>query len=247
MATASAVPQVGDSRIGKRWDRLFFGGMVLLMLATVAVGFAHTYYMAGVFAAPLRSRVLQVHGAVFSLWMILLLVQATLVASGQVRIHRRLGVAGVFIAAGVVVLGVLAAGDSLAHQGPQAPAAILSFAITPFTDMLVFAILAGAAFALRKKPAAHKRLILFATIAMMRAALFRWPFPFLYHNQVRALLASYVFVLMVVAYDLWSERRVRRATMWAVALLVFVHAARIPIGQTEGWRAFAQWFGSLGI
>jgi len=221
--------------------------MILLMTATVAIGFAHTYYMAGVFAAPLRTRVLQVHGAVFSLWMILLLVQATLVASGNLRVHRRLGIAGVFLAGAVVVLGVLAAGDSLAHQGPRAPAAILSFAITPFTDMLVFAILAGAAFALRKKPEAHKRLILFATIAMMRAALFRWPFPFLYHNQVRALMASYIFVLMVVAYDLWSERRVLRATMWAASLLMLVHAVRIPIGQTEAWRGFARWFGSLGI
>jgi hypothetical protein len=62
---------------------------------------------------------------------------------------------------------------------------------------------------LRANPTAHKRLILLATISMMLAAIFRWPFAFVFHNQIRALLLSYVFILILVACDLWSTHKVQ--------------------------------------
>jgi hypothetical protein len=39
--------------------------MALLILATVFVGFARTYFLAGVFRAPLPSLLVHIHGAVF--------------------------------------------------------------------------------------------------------------------------------------------------------------------------------------
>jgi hypothetical protein len=38
---------------GRRYDHLFFSITAWLMLATVFFGFAHSYYLAGVFRAPL--------------------------------------------------------------------------------------------------------------------------------------------------------------------------------------------------
>jgi hypothetical protein len=46
---------------------------------------------------------------------------------------------------------------------------------------------------------------------------------------------------MLVAYDLWSTRKVHRATLWGSALMVFVYQIRLPIGRTEAWHAFAGW------
>ena len=66
--------------------------MALLILASVFVGFARTYYLAGVFGAPLPNKLIHVHGAVFSLWIVLLIVQTSLVTAGRVDLHRRLGV-----------------------------------------------------------------------------------------------------------------------------------------------------------
>ena len=37
---------------GRRYDRVFFSGMVLLILVTVVAGFGPTYYLAGVFPVP---------------------------------------------------------------------------------------------------------------------------------------------------------------------------------------------------
>ena len=90
---------VSDYRIvGKRpttrYEHLFFSGMAVLILGTVALGFAHTYYLAGLFRAPLPSWIIHVHGAVFSSWIVLLIVQTSLVSVNRVKLHRRLGMVG---------------------------------------------------------------------------------------------------------------------------------------------------------
>ena len=115
------------------------------------------------------------------------------------------------------------------------------FYIIPITDMLVFATLVFFAFRARFNPPAHKRLILVATVALMIAAIARWPLALVHRNPIRAALFSYLFLLVLVAYDLWSTRKVYRATLWAGAFLIFVQQIRMPIGQTAAWRAFASW------
>src|SRR5579864_6556618 len=79
MATALAHPSLSAKSArtlpGRRFDHFFFSGMALLMLATVFVGFAPTYYLAGVFRAPLPSPIIHVHGALFSCWILLLVTQ----------------------------------------------------------------------------------------------------------------------------------------------------------------------------
>ena len=75
----------------RRFENLFFSGMAVLTLATVFVGFARSYYLAGVFKAPLPSLIIHIHGVVFSSWVLLLLAQPSLVAAGRVDLHRRLG------------------------------------------------------------------------------------------------------------------------------------------------------------
>jgi len=247
MATLSKPDRPSRQLPGRRYDHLFFASMVVLLVASVLVGFAHTYYLAGVFRAPLRSPILQIHAAVFSSWMLLLLVQATLVSAHRVDIHRKLGILGYVVACLLVVFGILAAWDSLSRLDDHAPGWILSFSITPFGDMFIFAVLAGWAFRARADSPWHKRLIVLATIALMRAAIFRWPFAFVFHNQLRAIAISYLFVLLVVAYDLWSMHKIHRATLWGTLLMALVQIVRVPIGQTGAWHFFARWFGSLGL
>ena len=49
-----------------RFDNLFFSGMAVVILVSVFVGFAHSYYLAGVFKAPLPNLLVHIHGAAFS-------------------------------------------------------------------------------------------------------------------------------------------------------------------------------------
>jgi hypothetical protein len=250
MATAAAHPRnpakFATNLPGRRFDHLFFSGMALLILATVFAGFARTYYLAGMFHAPLPSLIIHLHGAAFSCWILLLVTQTSLVSAGRVDIHRRLGIAGFLLACLMVILGVLAATDSLIREAGAAGGDPRFFYIIPLTDMLIFATLVLFAFRARSNPPAHKRLILVATIALMIAAIVRWPFVIVQGNAPMAALFSYAFLLMLVAYDLWSTRKVHRATLWAGAFLIFVQQIRIPIGKTAAWRAFASWAQSLG-
>jgi len=243
MATAVARPSSPTKPSidlpGRRYDHLFFSALALCMLATVFVGFARTYYLAGVFSAPLPSLIIHLHGAAFSCWILLLVTQTSLVSASRVDFHRRLGIAGFLLSCLMVILGVLAATDSLARSAGPAGRDPQFFYIIPLTDMLIFATLIFFAFRARTDPPAHKRLIIVATTALLIAAIARW--PVIGRNAIVAALYSYVFLLILVGYDLWSTRKVHRATLWAGAFLIFVQQVRIPIGKTAAWHAFASW------
>ena len=107
MSTAVVKSQGVPRQVNRKGERFFFSGMALLMLATVLAGFWPTYYGAGLINAPLPNAVVHVHGALFSLWMILLLVQVGLISAKKVKVHRTLGLAGFVLAVLMVVVGVL--------------------------------------------------------------------------------------------------------------------------------------------
>jgi hypothetical protein len=230
---------------GCRYDHWFFSIMALLMLVTVFIGFARTYYLAGVFHAPLPSLIVHLHGAAFSCWILLLVTQTSLVSAGHVNIHRRLGIVGFLLASLMIVLGVLAATDSLVRQAGPAGRDPKFFYIIPLTDMLIFGTLIFFAFRARSNPPVHKRLIFVATTALLIAAVARWPLAFVFRNAPMAGLLTYAFLLLLGTYDYWSTRKIHRATIWASAFLIFVQQIRIPIGKTAVWHAFAAWVQSV--
>src|ERR1700680_4484832 len=229
---------------GRRFDHFFFSVMALLMLATVFLGFARSYYLAGVFHAPLPSLIIHLHGAAFSCWILLLVTQTSLVSAGRVDIHRRLGIAGFLLACLMPLLGVFAATDSLVRKAGPPGFDAKAFYIIPLTDMLIFATLIFFAFRARSDPSAHKRLICVGTVALMIAAIARWPI-WSHRNPITAALVSYVFLLILVTYDLWSTRKLHRATIWAGAFLIFVQQIRIPIAHPHAGHPVATWVQSI--
>lgn len=241
MATAVAHAEVSARSLpGRRFDHQFFSAMAVLILATVFAGFARTYYLAGVFHAPLPSLIVHIHGAAFSCWILLLVAQTSLVYAGRVDIHRRLGIAGFLLACLMVVLGVLVATDSLVrHAAAPAGRDPQAFYIVPLTDVLIFAAVIFFGFRARGNPTAHKRLMLIATIAISDAAIARWPVAFVHNGAY--LYVQIAFLLLLAAYDLWSTRKLQRATLWAGAFLILMELMRDPIGHTNAWHLFANW------
>jgi hypothetical protein len=227
----------------RRFDNYFFSGMAALILATVLVGFARTYFLAGVFRAPLPNLLIHIHGAVFSTWILLLVAQTSLVAAGRVDLHRRLGLLGFGLACLMVVLGLLAATNVLARGFVPDGSAVKSraFYAVPIADMLVFAFLVYFAFRNRSNPSAHKRFILIATIALLDAAFVRWPVPVSWWNLHVAEMCCYALLLLLAGYDLLSTGKVHRATLWASLFLIALQQVRMPIGRTSAWQSFAAW------
>jgi hypothetical protein len=225
---------------GRRYDHVFFSGMALLILLTVFYGFARTYYLAGIFRAPLPSFVVHLHGAAFSCWILLLVGQTSLIAAGRVDIHRRLGVAGFTLACLMVVLGVWVNDRALTRGGgpPDAGGAAIYF--LGFSLLLVFGVLVAFAFRSRSNPVAHKRLILVATVALLLAAIVRFPLA-LVQEIHKATWLSYTFLLSLLIYDLWSTHRIQRATIAAGAFLIIAEQVAIALGPTVEAQALARW------
>jgi hypothetical protein len=231
---------------GRRYDKVFFGCMVVLLLLIVFVGFARSYYLAGVFRAPLPAPILHIHGALNTSWMLLLVVQAFLVSAKKIKWHMTLGIAGFSLAVVMVGVGFVVSANQLHRYAHDPRFDVLSFETIPFLEQVSFAVLAGAAFALRKKAAAHKRLILLATIVMMAAAFSRFPVQVV-DNEKFAVYGIYLLLGLIVLYDLWSLHRVHGATVFGALLIIAYLNLAPPIGHTAAWHRFALWMQSLNL
>ena len=75
----------------------------------------------------------------------------------------------------------------------------------------------------------------------MIAVVDRLPFALVHRIPNGGALFSYVFLLCLVAHDVWSTRKVYRVTLWAGGFLILVQQVRIPMGKTAAWQAFASW------
>jgi hypothetical protein len=245
MVTTARTISVAENLPGRRYDHVFFSGMALLILVTVFLGFARTYYLAGLFRAPLPSLIVHFHGAAFSCWIFLLLMQTWLIATRRVHIHRRLGIAGFTLACLMVVLGVWVNNRALTRGGVPPDADGAAIYLLGFALLLIFAVVVIFAFHSRSNPAAHKRLILVATVALLPPAIIRLPFAFVSVALARPTWLSYPFLLMLVLYDLWSSHKIHRATLAAGTFLIFTEQLVIALGHTAKAQAFASWMYSL--
>jgi hypothetical protein len=225
-------------------EHLFFLGMSVLIALVVFIGFARTYYLAGIFhAKPLPAPIVHIHGAVFTCWMALLVVQASLVGTGNVKAHRTLGLLGIGLALLVVALGVLVADEMLNRRIPGFRPALV-FAVS-LSDIIGFAVPVLFAFRLRRKPQFHKRLILIATIAMTPPAFGRWPISFMLHNPVPSMLGAFALLAALVVFDVSTTHRVHRATAMGSAWVVFIQLSGIAVGHTALWQTIAAHLRSL--
>ncbi len=225
--------------INRTAERIFYTGMSLVMCACVFIGFSRTYFQAGLFHAPLPL-ILHIHGAVFTLWMLLFTVQATLISAHRVQWHRSLGTIAFCLPPVMIVLGVIAAlfAFHLGFRiGPLDPAVSLAI---PLIGIAVFTIVIYASWRARRQPDAHKRLILIATMGLVAAAFGRFPWSRIgLPPAAGAATGLGSLLLLLIAYELISTRRIHRSTLWAAPLVFASVAFAVPIGMTPVWHAFA--------
>ncbi len=224
----------------RKVERAFFAGMIVLLWGAVLFGFAKTYFLAGMVAAPLPDRLIHVHGAVFTAWMVLLLVQSALIVTGKVKVHRTLGMGGFVLAVAMVGLGASAAVDQLRRMHAPPGIDAYTFLVVPLSGILFFAVVVAFAYRMRFRPELHKRLILIATIGIVEAGVARWPVTAIQEHPPVGELVILAFLLLVVGFDLVWMRRLSKATIWAGTGLVLVHLVRMPIAGTAAWQGFAR-------
>jgi hypothetical protein len=225
-------------------DRPLFVAGALAVAVIVFAGFARTFYLQGVFGSPPLPRLLLLHGLAMTAWIAIFLTQLGLVAAGRTDLHRRLGVVGGAVAVTIIVLNVLAAVEAGRRGFTPRPGEVtpLAFMAVPLIDVVVFASLVGAALWQRRRPAAHKRLMLLATLGILTPAVARLPLEILKTAGLPAFFGVTILcVLIAVGYDTWRNRRLHPAFGWGAAFLIASVPARIALAQSEAWQAFARW------
>jgi uncharacterized membrane protein YozB (DUF420 family) len=224
-----------------RREHRFFNGVAIALALTCFAGFAPSYYLKAHFGTPELTLLLHAHGLAFTLWIVLLVTQASLVSVGRVRAHRRLGFAGAVLAVLMMVLGATVAISRAAEGVLGGPAGVppLVFLAIPFATLVVFPVLVGAALKLRKRADSHKRLMLLGTVEIVTAAVAR--LPLIGGNPPAFFGVTDLFVAALVAYDVVTRGRVHPATLWGGLFLVASQPLRLAVSGTPAWMAFARW------
>jgi hypothetical protein len=233
---STSVPSVTPRIIPARRDRIFHTGMAIACLITAFVGFGPTYFYKPVYQSPPLSPLLHVHGLVFTTWLVLLVVQSGLVRADRVAWHKRLGIAGAALAAGMVILGLMAAVHA-ARRGVAADGMTpLAFMIFPFGQTLLFGAFVGLGLWKRRQPELHRRFILLGTICLMTPAISR----IVDHRAVLASILTLAFVVVAMIHDWKSRRRVHPIYIYGGIILFAAGPLRAAIANTSAWQSFAR-------
>jgi hypothetical protein len=243
----------------RRADRLVYVFMAALFIATAIVGFAPTSsaLIAAVASGerPTPPLFLHFHAVSMSAWLALLLVQTSLVAGGRSALHRKLGMASL-VAAPAVVISLTLMTVVPAASISQLTAAELTtlhidvdqvwgFIVTQIRAIVLFALFAGWAFAVRRTDSeTHKRMMIVATAVPLNAALSRMigvsqllPGAGLFESHLVPDFYQVLLLTPVLIYDVVRFGRVHRAYVIGVILLVSTMIAAHFLSDADWWLA----------
>ena len=230
-----------------RSDRNFFLLLVGLTWLGIVAGFGldvidHVRH--STYAYPL---IVHVHALIFVGWLVLLTSQVLLIRSRRMDIHRRLGMAAAWMIPAMVVVALATAWtaqrQAASLPGPQDP----QFLSINITDMLGFAVLAGAGLLLRRDPCAHKRLMLLSTLYLSTAGFARlwlltigetgtdtfWGFFFAYN------IGGDILVAMLGGYDWVTRGRLNPAWVMGTTWILANQLAAAWLYFSPTWKAIS--------
>jgi hypothetical protein len=235
-----------DSSVERRlFDRRLYFAIAILFPAIVLLGFARTYYLKGLFATPpLPSGLVHLHGLVMTAWVLLFVVQVRLISTKRIRLHQRLGYASIALAVLVIATGLPTALRAAKYGSTSTPPGIptLSFLLIPTFDLVMFALLFGAAIVYRRRPAAHKALMLLTVLNFLPPALARIPSASLQATgPVWFFGFPTIVALVCLVLDARRHGRLNRVFAAGTALLVASYVARLALMTTPAWMSIAEW------
>ena len=253
-ATAVMAPAATGSR--RRVDHWFYISVGLAMILFNVVAFGPSIVDSSGRLGPLTP-VVAAHGMVSSAFLLLFLMQGTLVATGLTTVHRRLGIVGALLAAAMIVVGYIVSiewarrgydisGDLQRFGAGQPPATLGENLAVGISLFGAFGIVVGAAIWYRRRPDIHKRLMLLAMVGVLTGPPFahlmgHWPVLTAVASVVQ--LPITILLLSVSAiHDRVTEGRIHPVSLWGALLLFAWFPVWIAvIGPSRTWNEFASW------
>jgi hypothetical protein len=230
-------------------ERLFYVIAAFIMVVLTAGGFRNFYLHGRAPWGEMTSQIVPLivaHGLAMSSWVVLFLVQSTLILIGNRRLHMVIGPAGAVLAGAIVILGMAVAPLSARFRpeiygpfgGPRFFLAIM------LTEILVFGTLAGIGLACRRRAEIHRPMMLLATLVILSGSLGR--FPYIENLATRAPLYVWGPVLLfggLLFLLHWGVSGV--ANRWytiGYAGIVIAAFLSVTVGGTAVWSRLAGTF-----
>jgi hypothetical protein len=194
-------------------------------------------------AEPAPSFLLHVHAAVYVLWLALVTSQIALVETGNIARHRTLGWAMAILAVGMVPLGLAAA---LVDQARQAGSENYTpqFLGLEFEELIAFSVFLIAGIALRRDPAAHKRLMMLSVVAISDAGssrlwivAFKLNLPGVFGWWLKYCWGVALMLALMAAWDTWKHRRVHPAILAGGVFLLIGQGIAAELFFSPSWSA----------
>jgi len=225
-------------------SRMFFIGVGVLSFVLVVVGFGPNVYrgMRGESFIPL---VAHAHAAIMTAWLAVYLLQATLVARGDLRRHRRVGRAAGALAGVAWLSMAVATVTALKRFDPDRFAFLVRPLLIQIGLLAVFPVFVIWGLAARRRSEWHKRLMTFATFSVVQAALDRMHWlpneglPMFWHHGIRTYV---LFLLPLFAYDISTRRRIHPATLAGSGITLAMHGIVSFYWNREDWNQIARGF-----
>ena len=239
-------------------DRWIYVFMAVLLIAVTLTGFIPDSVMkVGMVEAGKRPPfplVMHLHAVAMGSWLLLLLAQTSLMATGRRAGHRQLGLAAMVLGPAVVVIGFVLAPTiyqqlwNSVHAMPggadaagfQEIAIRGNIALIQIQVGVVFAIVVALAVRARKHDlATHKRLMVLAPIVAMPAAVDRitWIPATMPVSPWSPELYILLLALPMFAWDLYRLGRIQRAYVIWLALVLPTAALVIGLWNTPWWQS----------
>lgn len=252
--------QAGTS-IGRAIDRWVCVFMAALFIAITLGGFIPDS-LAKIAAVKAGERppfhmILHVHAVLMASFLLLLLAQTALVATGKRKLHRTLGVTAFALVPAIVVVGfLLAIGNyhwvwAAARTASGEAGQSLRQLVLILDDILLMQLRIGVLFPLfmviglwarRSDAGLHKRMMILATAVPLPAAIDRlsWLLP---TTLPTSAISTDLYVLVAIApmfvWDLVRNGRVHRAySIWFAVNLPFAIAVH-GLWKTQWWHSAA--------
>jgi hypothetical protein len=240
---------MNDAATRHQFDRRMFLAAAITFPLLVLIGFASTYYARPLVALPaLPSTLVYIHGLLMTAWVALFVVQVRLISAKRIRLHQRLGYAGIGLAGLIIVTGIPTALRAGKYGSASFPPDIPSqaFLLIPVLDLLLFALFFGGAVYYRRRAAPHKRLMLLTAVNFLPPAIARLPIPSL---QAFGPLFFFglpsVLLLLCVWLDAKWHGRVSGIFLGGSLLLIGSYVGRLLLMGTATWMSIAGWLTSF--
>ena len=196
--------------------------------------------------------ILHVPSAGFVSWLVAYTAQILLIRVGQPALHRRLGMAMVFGIGAMAVVGPWTA-YTIHNLNWGTPRSDPAFFSVQLGDLIGFIGLSVAGLVLRKRPAAHKRLMLLAILQLSTAGFARWlggsigaAYPFGVWGQsfwatfLTLHLTNDVMALGIGAYDLATRGRLHPAYVAGLIWSVGWQVTHVSLYLWPAWLPVAK-------